>query len=179
MTRYKQTIMAAAMLVLISMPAGLFMLYKVQKVLVKHEMREKLDIGSGLQTVVLHQSQVKWHEVNREIVVNGTLFDVLSQTPVPGTDSISFSGLFDEEETELEYKTGRLIREKEKGDDTQRLIAQSVWIFNSPLQKSASLTAISTETSTIYNPLIVASILLADISVPAPPPKQFPFFPAI
>jgi|ADGO01.1.fsa_nt_gi hypothetical protein len=114
MTRYKQSILAAAMLVLISIPAGLFVMYKVQKALVRHEMREKLHIGSGLQTIVLHQSQVKWHEEDREIVVNGTLFDVLSQTLIPGTDSIRFTGLFDIEETELEYKTGRLVREKEK-----------------------------------------------------------------
>lgn len=172
--------MAAAMLILISMPAGLFIFYKVQQVLVKHEMRAKLENGSGLQTVVLHQSQVKWHEENREIVVNGTLFDVLSKTPIPNTDSISFTGLFDEEETELEYKTGRLIKEKEeRHDDTQRLIAQSVWIFNSPLQKSVSLSTISTETSTTYNSFIIARIPLADLSVPAPPPKRDLFFTTI
>lgn len=170
MNRYKRTLMAAAMLVLISMPIGLFIYYKIQQVIVKHEMREKLE-HSELQTIDIHASDVRWYEENREIIVEGKLFDVLSQSKIAGTDIIRFSGLFDEVETELEYKTGRLLREKEKNDDTQKLLVQAVWLFNSPLQNSASLTALYAECSKSYNPLIATRVPLVDISVPAPPPK--------
>src|SRR5688572_21846887 len=165
MTRYKRTLMAAAMLVLISMPIVLFIYYKVQQIIVKHEMMEKLE-HSELQTIDIHASDVRWYEENREIIVKGKLFDVLSQSKIPGTDIIRFTGLFDEKETELEYKTGRLLREKEKNDDTQRLLVQAVWLFNSPLQHSASLAPLYPGSSTTYNPLIATRVPLFDISVP-------------
>jgi hypothetical protein len=170
MNRYKRTLMAAAMLVLISMPIGLFIFYKIQQIIVKHEMMEKLE-HSELQTIDIPAAEVRWYEENREIVVGGKLFDVFSQTKIAGTDIIRFSGLFDEAETELEHKTGRLLQEKEKNDDTHKLLVQAVWLFNSPLQSSASLSTLYTESSKAYNPFIATGVPLADISVPAPPPK--------
>src|SRR5687767_12377378 len=143
MTRYKRTWMAAALLVLISLPLGLFIYYKVQQMVVRHEMMEKLE-HAELQTIELSASDVQWYEENREIIVKGKLFDVLSQSKVPGTDKIRFTGLFDEAETELEYKAGRLIQEKEKNDAGDKIV-QAIWLFNSPIQNSDWLSAMFTE----------------------------------
>lgn len=162
--------MAAAMLVLISIPLGLFVYYKVRQIIVRHEMKEKLG-HAQLQTIELHESDVHWYEEGREILVNGKLFDVLSQQKVAGTHNVRFFGLFDEAETELEYKTGRLIREKEKNDDSQKLIVQAVWLFNSPIQRPESLATLFADHSKKYTSLITARIPLVDIAIPVPPPK--------
>jgi hypothetical protein len=170
MNRYKRKLLAAAMLVLISMPLGLFVYYKVQQVVVRHEMKEKLE-HAELQTIEIPATDVRWYEKNREIIVRGKLFDVLSQSPVPGTDKIRFTGLFDEAETELEYKTGRLLQEKEKTDDSQKQLVQAVWLFNSPLQNPDVLAGFYTDISKSYFPFLTTRVPLADLSIPAPPPK--------
>jgi hypothetical protein len=167
----KRSVMAIAMLVVISMPLCIFIFWKMQQLVVKHEMREKLG-HAQLQTIEIAASDVHWHEENREILVDGKLFDVASQTPIPGTNKIRFVGLFDEEETELEYKTGRLVRDKEKNEEeTQKLLVQAVWLFNSPLQNSDLLDAMFVDVSKKYSSLIADRVPLVDIAIPAPPPK--------
>lgn len=169
MTSGKRNFIASTLLLLISIPIVLFIYYKVQQILVRHEMMEKLE-HTELQTIKMDASDVRWYEENREIIVKGKLFDVVSQAKLPGTDTILFTGLFDEEETELEYKAGRLLREKEKNDSNDKLV-QAIWLFNSPIQHSQQLSAMFTEVSKSYFPLIASRIPLADLSIPAPPPK--------
>jgi hypothetical protein len=167
----KRSVLAIAMLVIISMPLGLFMYWKVQQWIVRHEMMEKLE-HAQLQTIEIPASDVKWHEKDREIVVKGKLFDVISQSQVPGTGNIRFTGLFDEAETELEYKTGRLLREKEKNDDSRKLIVQAVWLLSCPLPGPPAIAELNADTEISYNAYITGNFPVADLSIPAPPPKS-------
>jgi hypothetical protein len=169
MTSGKRNYIALTLLLLISIPVVLFIYYKVQQVIVRHEMMKKLEYAQ-LQTIELAASDVRWYEKDREIIVKGKLFDVVSQTKVPGTDKILFAGLFDEAETELEFKAGRLLREQEKNDASDKLV-ETIWLFNSPIQNSDQLSAMFTEVSTSYYPLIPSRMPLVDIAIPAPPPK--------
>lgn len=171
MTCYKRTMLAAAMLVLISLPLALFIYYKVSQIIVRHEMMEKLE-HAELQTIELSAADVKWYEEDREIVVKGKLFDVLTQTKIPGTDTIRFTGLFDEAETELEYKAGRLIQEQEKNEGEDKMV-EAFWLFNSPIQDVHLLAAMFTEVTKPYFPIIETSVPLVHIAIPAPPPKAF------
>jgi hypothetical protein len=167
----KRSVMAMAMLIVISMPLAIFIFWKMQQLAVKHEMREKLG-RAQLQTIEIAASDVHWYEENREILIDGKLFDVASQTPIPGTDRIRFVGLFDEEETDLEYKTGRLVREKEKNEEeTQKLLVQAIWLFNSPLQNTDLPDAMFADVSKKYTSLIADRVPLVDLAIPAPPPK--------
>ena len=111
MNSCKRSVMAVAMLILISMPVGLFLTWKVQQLIQKHEMMEKLE-HAQLQTITIPETSVEWYEVDKEIIVNGRMFDVKSYHKIPGTLEVSFTGLFDDAETEIEVKVKRLLHQK-------------------------------------------------------------------
>jgi hypothetical protein len=67
---------------------------------IKNRMKEKLR-ESFLTTITLGKNEVHWIEKGKEILVNGRLFDIRS-FQVSGTHII-FTGLFDDEETNLVY----------------------------------------------------------------------------
>lgn len=68
-------------------------------------MREKLE-SEELQTVVVPVKEFRWYEENREIIIDGMMFDVKSVT-MQGHNYI-VTGLFDEFETELNIALGKL-----------------------------------------------------------------------
>lgn len=65
---------------------------------VRHEMKEKLEHAS-LSTVSVPVNEVQWVEKEKEIKINGRLFDVKTQYNENGC--IVFIGLYDEEEKAL------------------------------------------------------------------------------
>jgi hypothetical protein len=170
MNACKRTVLAAAMLVITSMPLCLFMYYKVQQLVVRHEMMEKLE-HSNLITIEIPSSSVKWYEEEKEIIVQGRMFDVKSYEEVPGTINIKFTGLFDDAETEIEDKVKNLLQQEEKKDGGKKLLVQAVWIFSSPLPGSPELASITYEIETAFKSYTLGSIPLADLSIPSPPPK--------
>lgn len=171
-TQPKRWIIAFVMLVVISTPSFLFMLWKFQQVIVRYEMMEKLD-RSKLQTIKIPASQVHWHEENREIVVDGILFDVKSFEKITGTDSMLFIGLFDLEETELEEKSGKLIQEKNEPDKT--ILIQNMWLFFCPWDESLQWHLVYVSDLTVLAYYTSGNMPMADLSTPAPPPKvNFP-----
>jgi hypothetical protein len=159
--------MAVAMLIVISMPIGLFVTWKVQQLIQKHEMMEKLE-HAQLQTIILPETSVEWYEEDKEIIVNGRLFDVKSYRKIPGTIDVSFTGLFDDAETEIEAKVKKLLRHKEKNDAAKKLLA---WLFFCPLQDTETITRVYLMNEPDFTLYITHSIPIPDLSVPSPPPK--------
>ena len=86
MSSCKRSVMAVAVLVAISMPLCLFLYWKVQQLIVRHEMMEKLE-QSNLVNIELPAASVEWYEEEKEIIVQGRLFDVKSYTTIPGTNT--------------------------------------------------------------------------------------------
>ena len=61
-------------------------------------MEEKLE-QSSLQTIIVSTNELVWLEKDREVLINGKLFDVKSTSII--NDSTRLTGLFDIEENEI------------------------------------------------------------------------------
>jgi hypothetical protein len=167
MNSCKRSVMAVAMLIVISMPVGLFLTWKVQQLIQKHEMMERME-HAQLQTITLPETSVEWYEKDKEIIVGGRLFDVKTYHKIPGTIQVSFTGLFDDAETEIEDKVKKMLRQKEKSNTAKKLLA---WLFFCPLQDTQTIARIYFTSEPDFTLYITHSIPIPDLSIPAPPPK--------
>lgn len=162
----KRFVVAVIMLIIISTPLILFISWKVERQLVRHKMMIKLQ-HAQLTTIEVPESQVIWYEEEKEIIVDGKMFDVKSWERKTGTVNISFTGLFDYAETDIEERLKKLLLNKEKNTGKKLLI----WLFTCPLEHPEQLTVYYTETDPDFINHITGSIPIADLSIPAPPPK--------
>lgn len=113
MTGGKPILPALILLITIGSPSIIFTVLQVQRLVVKHEMAERLE-AQNLQTIKLPSDKVRWYEENKEIIIDGKLFDVKSFTQQPD-DMFLFTGLFDEEETDIKNEVEKLLQ---KNDNT-------------------------------------------------------------
>jgi hypothetical protein len=167
MNSCKRSVMAVAMLIVISMPVGLFVTWKVQQLIQKHEMMEKLE-HAKLETITIPETAVEWYEEGREIIVDGRLFDVISWHKIPGTVKVSFTGLFDDAETAIKDKVEKLLRKKDKNDVARKLLP---WLFSCPLQEVETISHFYLTGEPDFTLYLPHSIPIPDLSTPAPPPK--------
>lgn len=110
MTGGKPILPALILLITISSPSIIFIVLQIQKLVIKHEMAERLE-EQNLQTIKLPADKVHWYEEDKEIIVEGKLFDVKSFTQQPD-DTFLFTGLFDEEETDIKKEVDKLLQKK-------------------------------------------------------------------
>lgn len=89
-------------------PALFACILHIQQQIIRHEMKEKLEQQS-LHTISVSAKDFHWMEDGKEIMVNGSMFDIHSYTQKNGT--YFFTGLFDDEETAL-------IQQLEKNNDS-------------------------------------------------------------
>lgn len=109
------------------------MLYSVQfyaeRMLHRVEMWRTAEKGL-LQTINLDSAQIHWTKKNRELIVNGEYFDIVSISYNNGIATIQ--GVFDHEETEMhEAFAASQERDGQKGHATQQIAKwlQTCW-FN-------------------------------------------------
>lgn len=155
------------MLIVISMPVGLFVTWKVQQLIQKHEMKEKLE-HAKLETITIPETAVEWYEAGREIIVDGRLFDVISWHKIPGTVKVSFTGLFDDAETAIKDKVEKLLRKKDKNDVARKLLP---WLFSCPPQDVETISHFYLTGESDFTLYITDKIPIPDLSNPTPPPK--------
>lgn len=72
---------------------------------VREHMKEELEESMYMHTVVLTNSDIIWVEKNKEILVNGTMFDIKTMESLGGYTK--FTGLYDHEETALKKQLQR------------------------------------------------------------------------
>jgi hypothetical protein len=131
-------------------------------------MMERLE-QAHLQTIEIPATSVQWHEEDREIIVDGKMFDVKSYHTIAGTVNIRFTGLFDEAETELEEKLKRFLQQNEKNDPGKNVLA---WLFFSPLHDGQALPHCYTFAANSLGHHLSEHIPHTDLSIPAPPPRS-------
>lgn len=131
-------------------PLLFFAGFLVKQSLIHNEMEEKLETAS-LQSITVNVSSVRWLKKNKEVLINGKMFDVRSYA-ITG-NQIILKGLFDGDEDELHEQLKNMLQQK-----------------NSP-NSSANSTAIKFLFPPLYN--VTASITdqslwpqLADHSLP-------------
>ncbi len=104
MLRQKQQIAALFLLLVSGMPVLLFCYFQAEQIIIRHKVTEDLE-RMQLQTLRIPVSLVNWYKKNREIIVDGKMFDVKSYV-ITGSDA-EFTGLFDSEETLLWQQVSR------------------------------------------------------------------------
>jgi len=166
MSRLKQILASLVLLLIVSIPCLLFVYYQSAQWYIRHEMEEKLE-NEQLQTIVIPVSDVKWYKENKEIIVEGKLFDVKS---VAYHDEMaSFTGLYDHQETNIKAQLENLELE----DDENAKNESAVNLISILLFKEEHLNAdwLLNQLSRQYLDYSKNHLLSQDLSIPAPPPK--------
>ena len=89
----------------------LLLVVQAKRTFIRYETATLLE-QTQLQQITLKESDLIWEELGRELWVNGKLFDVkLKLTSNNGY--VSFKGLFDEKETELNQQVDAMLNSKQ------------------------------------------------------------------
>jgi hypothetical protein len=103
-------IIAFVLLLLVAFPLMGFVLFYYQQQSIRADMKKAFK-SKELSTIRVRQ--LKWYEEDKEIIVNGTLFDVSSVTQQPDGTYI-VKGLFDHQEQELHKLLDQSTEENQK-----------------------------------------------------------------
>ena len=91
-------ISALVLLLASVIPIALVFFFHIKQQAARHEMKERIE-EQNLHSITLSKEKVHWVKKNKEILVNGKMFDVKSFYIENG--NYKFIGLYDDEETEL------------------------------------------------------------------------------
>jgi hypothetical protein len=105
----QKKILTIIMLLVVAAPLLLYTVYLVKQKLIQHQMLESLE-SSSLQTVSIKSIDFKWEKANKEVIINGELFDVKSFEMKDG--KIILKGLYDVEEKNLKNSYAKLLHQK-------------------------------------------------------------------
>lgn len=85
--------------------------FKQQRI--RHEMKERME-ERMLHRVVIADAEIRWAKKDKEIWVNGKMFDIKSMHRKNGTTV--FYGLYDDEETALKKTLGKALNKDLNGN---------------------------------------------------------------
>ena len=125
-------ILASTAIVIIVAPVFLYVALFIQQKRVQHLMKEKLE-NASLQCIVLNHTDFKWVEENKEIEINGRLFDVKHFSKKDG--KIYFTGLYDYEEDLVKKQMADFVN---KDNNNNNLPQQQLlqFLFNPAIIKN-------------------------------------------
>jgi hypothetical protein len=109
-------ILAFMLLLIVAAPLFFSAGFIIKKQTIQARMKQRLKTAL-LQTVSVPANEVQWIKANKEILVNGHMFDV--QTSTPSGDRIIFTGLYDEDEHKLHKSLRDFVQHKSKHPSTQ------------------------------------------------------------
>src|SRR5690348_6509709 len=105
----QKKIPAFIMLLAVAAPLLFFAGFWIKQKLVEHEMEERLETAS-LQTVTVKINDLQWLKKNKEVVIEGKLFDVRSYTTKGNT--VTLTGLYDKDEDHLQEQLKNFMQQK-------------------------------------------------------------------
>ncbi len=105
----QKKILTMIMLLIVVAPLLLYTVYLVKQKLIQHQMLESLE-SSSLQIVSINSIDFKWEKANKEVIINGELFDVKSFEMKDG--KVILKGLYDVEEKKLKNNYAKLFHQK-------------------------------------------------------------------
>jgi hypothetical protein len=92
------------------MPLVLLLFFQAKRTIIRYEIAAQFE-QNLLQEITLKESELIWEEEGSELLVNGKLFDVKQK--IQSKDGyISFKGLFDEKESELNEQVDTMLNSK-------------------------------------------------------------------
>jgi hypothetical protein len=164
----RKKILAFSMLLMVAVPLFFFIGFVVKERMIKNEMRENLE-SLSLKTITINEADVQWLD-DKEVVINGNLFDVKSYTVADG--KITLTGLFDTDEVKLHNQLQNFVQQK---DDSNTPLNQLVFkFFFTPLYINSSAASYENTIQILshqYLPFIENSLPENYLYKSAPPPK--------
>jgi hypothetical protein len=168
MVRSKK-ILAFALLLIVAAPIFFFVGFLAKEKAIQHEMKEKLE-NSLLQTITVNKQDFRWVKKNREIIIEGRLFDVKHYRI--NKNEVTFTGLYDEAESRLKKDIAALVNEEER---IPGLLEQLLFefIFSGAIKKSSTTLHLAFDTNkmkaTYYS--YSEAAVMQTIQVVTPPPN--------
>ena len=129
-----------------------------------HEMKEKLET-SLLQTITINEKEVVWMD-DHEIWVNEHMFDIQAKKLENGI--YTFTGLYDEEETNLVKKYKDTT---EKNNEENQLLLSLFELLETTFIENEANSLLTDLTIIEYRPLILQHISSPFINILTPPPQ--------
>jgi hypothetical protein len=126
---------SASLFILIGFTPLLFVIYtSIKQQEIRHNMKQQLEIKM-LHTITLAKNEVHWLKDGKEILINGRMFDVKGSHPA-GNGKISFTGLYDDDETALVNKMNKNQENENKAGG--KLLAQLFQLLQSPCNNTVT-----------------------------------------
>lgn len=160
-------ILASFLLLLLATPLFFFIGYLVKREIVYHEMMEKLESAS-LHTITLDLAEVNWIKANKEVMIEGKLFDVKNSEIID--NKIKLTGLFDYEETKLEKDFTDTFHTNQNRS-TPFNPSKLKFIFNLYFKEALSSISLSIFQNKERYPLFNEVAVTRIASIPSPPPN--------
>ena len=157
-------IVALAFLLAGFMPVIFTLLFLCKQQMIRHEMKEKLET-SLLQTITINEKDVVWMD-GHEIWVNEHMFDIHTKKLENGI--YTFTGLYDEEETNLVKKHKDTT---EKNSEESQLLSSLFQLLQSSFIENEANSLIPDLIIAEYRPLILHNISSPYINILTPPPQ--------
>jgi hypothetical protein len=164
----RKKILAFAALLLVLAPLFFFTGYLVKQKIIQYQMQEQLE-KTSLQTITVNKVDISWLKEDKEVIINGKLFDVKSYTVVD--DKIILTGLYDRAENELKKEFANLIQHK-KNDSAplEQLVIKFIFTVVINQSQQTEVLACSQNTKTVY-PLHNEVPIYQSAAVATPPPN--------
>lgn len=163
-----KTISAIGMLILVSLPGFLIVHYQVMQLRIQHHMEEKLE-KEHIQIVHIPVNEIQWHKKNKEIIIDGKLFDIKSITLLNGVAECK--GLFDEKETSIKEMINQLQQQQEKDNPLNISTAKFFSLVFFKEDCLAYSLPCCLFLPSVYNSCNNYPQIYSNLSTPAPPPK--------
>lgn len=100
------------------LPGILCVYYEVAQFQVREEMEEKLE-HEKLQELQIAVAEIQWYKEGKEILINGSLFDIKTMEVKEGIAFIS--GLYDKQESVIKDQLKSLQQKQEKEQNTGKI----------------------------------------------------------
>ena len=148
------------------MPVLLTLLFLYRQQLIKHEMKEMLET-SRLQTITIKEKDVVWMD-DHEIWVNEHMFDIHTKKLENG--NYTFTGLYDEEETNLVKKHKDTT---EKNSEENQLLSSLFQLLQTSFIEDETNSPVTGITINKYSLFTLQHISVPVKNILTPPPQQF------
>ena len=109
MQKLATRIIAVVFIIVAFTPLLLPVYFLVQQKVIQFNVHEALEEGT-LQTITIHRSDITWTRQEKELLLNGKLFDVKNFTC--SGDYLTVTGIFDGKEDELNLQLRRSVQER-------------------------------------------------------------------
>jgi hypothetical protein len=165
----RKKILAFSMLLIVAVPLVFFIGFIVKERMIKKEMRDNLETSS-LKTIIVNEAEVQWADENKEVIINGNLFDV--KTYIIADGKITLTGLFDTDEVKLHSQLENFMQQKDSSNTPLNQMAFK-FLF-SPLYINSEVASYQNTMQIIspqYLPFIENSLPENYLSKSGPPPK--------